>query len=173
MPPLPQELVDLVIDNLSNDWRALAACTQAHPDLAPRACSRLPHSTILLALDPPNCPDIDNFLHIFSPLSGLSTAVSSVSICGWPTTQAASLSDSRLPLPTTLITLQHFDHLRSLALRSLLVADYLLFVVFLTQCKSLEALDLESLSIVPVDITEVIVCSNAGGPLGPPSILPK
>lgn len=173
MPPLPQELVDLVVDHLSDDWRALAACAQAHPDLAPRARSRLQGGTIRLAVDSPNCSDIDDFLRIFSTSSSLITAVCAVSICGRPTTQAASLSESRLPLPTTLIALQHFDHLRSLALRSLIVADYLLFVVFFTQCKSLEALDLESLSIAPADIAEVIVCSHAGGSWGPPSILPK
>ncbi|KAL1940920.1 hypothetical protein VTO73DRAFT_7556 [Trametes versicolor] len=162
MPSLPQEPLDLIVDHLpSDDWRAFAACAQAHPSLAPRARSRLQSGTISLAVDSPNCPDIDEFRRIFSPLSSLIAAVSAVSICGRPHAALSNFKFLPLRLPKAF-TFEYLPHLRSLTLRSFLVADYLLFVAFITRCKSLEVLNLESISIVPAATGEALVHSNVG-----------
>lgn len=139
---LPQELVDFVIDGLSDDWRALAACAHVHPDWAPRAHSHLRRG-IVLTIDWPDCPDLDDFSHVFCPSSSLASDVSILFICGPP--QLSDTSDLLL-IPDTLV-LDHLPRLRSLTLRSFLVSDVGQLITALKSCENLEELHIEGVGV--------------------------
>ncbi|KAL1940914.1 hypothetical protein VTO73DRAFT_7550 [Trametes versicolor] len=148
MGTLPPELVDLIIDALSDDWRALAACAHVDQEWAPRARSHLRQGAVI-SIDSPDCPDLDDFPHIIHPSSTLAEDISVLSICG---PSQPSISDLLLiPFPETLV-LGHLPHLRSLTFRSFRVSDAGPLISALRSCKSLEALNLERMSAEPTAI---------------------
>ncbi|KAI0668031.1 hypothetical protein C8Q78DRAFT_268074 [Trametes maxima] len=143
---LPVELIDMIVDLLSDDWRALAGCATLHPDWTARAVKHLssPGGITLNVPDWPVCPDLDDFLRLFYPGSPQADAVGRLTICGPDPSQA--YTEDLVPLSDTL-ALDHLSGLRTLVIRSVLILDIDAFLCFLSGCKSLEDLTLETVGL--------------------------
>lgn len=151
MGTLPPELVDLIIDALSDDWRALAACAHVDQEWAPRARSHLRQGAVI-SIDSPDCPDLNDFPHIIHPSSTLAEDISVLSICGL---SQPSISDLFLiPIPETL-ALDHLPHLRSLTLRSFRVSEAGPLISAFRSCKSLKELNIERIGAEPTAIGDI------------------
>ncbi|KAI0643551.1 hypothetical protein C8Q79DRAFT_187522 [Trametes meyenii] len=143
---LPVELIDMVVDLLSDDWRALAVCAVLHPDWTARAVKHLasPSGITLNLPDWPVCPDLEDFLRLFYPRSPQADAIRRLIIRGLDPSQV--YGEDLVPLSDTL-TLDHLSGLRTLVIRSVLILDVDAFLCLLSGCKSLEDLTLETVGL--------------------------
>lgn len=151
MGTLPPELVDLIIDALDDDWRALAACAHVDQEWAPRTRSHL-RQGVVISIDSPDCLDLNEFLHIIRPSSALVQDVSVLSICG---PSLPSISDLLLITVPETLALGHLPHLHSLTLRSFRVSDVGPFISALRSCGSLKELNIEGINTEPIAISDL------------------
>ncbi|KAI0668034.1 hypothetical protein C8Q78DRAFT_268201 [Trametes maxima] len=152
-PVLPPELIDLVVDFLSDDWRVLVNCALVHPEWAPRACTHLSARrdvALLVGKSPPTdhtvtYMNVQYFEGVFLPETPLSNALRYLRIHG---SAPASLSrfDPVSTLPSQL-SLSHLTQLRSLTLQNILINDIPQAISMIWSCPSLEELSVQSIGI--------------------------
>ncbi|KAI0643548.1 hypothetical protein C8Q79DRAFT_187469 [Trametes meyenii] len=153
-PVLPPELVDLVVDFLSDDWRVLVKCALVHPEWAPRACMHLAARrdvALLVDKSPPTnhtvtYMSVQYFEDVFLPETPLTNALRHLGIHGSAPASLSSKSDQASTLPSRL-SLSHLTQLRSLTLKNVLINDIPQAMFMIWSCLSLEELCIESIGV--------------------------
>ncbi|KAI0666817.1 hypothetical protein C8Q78DRAFT_1082716 [Trametes maxima] len=151
LPQLPVELIDLIVELLSSDWRDLVNFAIVYPLRAPQTFKYLSSPGITLSVDQRGSPDIEFFIRSFTPPSNIMDATLHLVITGPPPPPARPLphpsARNLVQLPLTLTSLTHLPRIRSLVLRAFLVIDVTKFLRLLSSCLFLEELVVEAVGL--------------------------
>ncbi|KAI0644234.1 hypothetical protein C8Q79DRAFT_135305 [Trametes meyenii] len=153
LPKLPIELIDIIVDLLSSDWRDLVNFATVYPRWAPQTFKYLSSPGITLSVDPGRgSPDIEFFIHSFTPPSNILDATLHLIIAGSqppppPSPLPHPSARNIVQLPLTLRSFAHLPRLRSLVLRAFLVPDAITFLRLLSSCLFLEELYIKAVGL--------------------------